>query len=940
MKLFQKLKNSPIPVPTEKSILDHKESLFTLSTATISNKDLSNILNAIKQNPIINTLNFNTDLNEENLTIIQNYLKEDSNISKITFKKNIKPEYIELNFTALYKNSLFYLTLKKINNEDFINLLKTIKENKTITELDFTKTDLTEENLTALKNSLKDNTNIAKINFKKNINPEYITRNFATLYKSFLFVLTIKKINNEDFISLLKAIKENKVITELDFTNTDLSEENLTTLKNSLNDNTNIAKINFKKNISLEYIDEIKKVTVLNWLASCTKTGRLTLSQKYLDYTNFDGILEIIKNKKINLDINEIDLQEIKLDNEIIQKIITFLKNEEVKIKKINLDETKISTSYLNLIEELTVINRIYRCFTTATRSSILELEKIFLSNRYIFHVETGLKECIQSNIFIQELKIASVHLFFDKKETSLPTSEKNEISINLYKILQTGLFSTLNLNKQNLTTSDLENLFFHLKGCFLYKMTREQFNSKSEQHYENSYVLVDNTDLYYKKEKIKIDNLTTFKEVLNTIKFENNFSYLTPKKIKELLTIHEDFHPHLNNNSLKIQNLDISNNNLSDKLHMESIEHFLKTIKILNISENKCGENWCKLLSSVISKNKLEQLYFNKNILSDNDILNLALSLQNSTLIELHLNETRISDLGLQNLNWALSSKSPLKVLAITDNCITNDSMEILKEMLNPKKSNLEKIRISKNKISIKNKEDFLQACHSIIKPDCFSIEVKPAPNFHIMSTKQYNEREQKLHQHSYIFVDDTTLYHNQEPININNLNEFKIAISTKLGPNDNSTYIAPTQINELADPKMKMLLDTKKEMPIKTQSLTNNIENIAQSSEQKDKTKFDTPTEKLSSHQTNIGKDSVIKNDLFSNLLKEKSQLKLVILPQSKKRGSFFIPQAINPIGPEKRSSYGADQEKKRNSCSQEILEFFNLSNKEESGRNFGCK
>lgn len=227
------------------------------------------------------------------------------------------------------------------------------------------------------------------------------------------------------------------------------------------------------------------------------------------------------------------------------------------------------------------------------------------------------------------------------------------------------------------------------------------------------------------------IENESTFFKKLEEQKFSKTLD-LASTDVKKYFTLFADY---LKKNKT-ITSLLLEDNSISDNecYLLESALSENNTLRHLNLSQNSIGENGCLHLNNALKKNtSLKELHLNFNGIDDNGVHNLINGLEDRYLQHLHLNGNKITSLGCSiiakficssnvesiylNYNWigvgvgveydglkdisnTLKFNTNLKNLALSNNNISDNGVELLTENLIENR-NLKYLNLSGNRIS-----------------------------------------------------------------------------------------------------------------------------------------------------------------------------------------------------------------------------------------------
>ena len=546
----------------------------------ITEKGIDNIEVLLKQNKILEKINFSSNLlKNKGLEYIIKGLNGNYTLKYLSLSNNeITSEGMKILSNYIKTNRLYFLDLSynNLGNDGIIKLTNALEHFNKLKELNLSYCNFEYKGLYNLILNFRYISNLKILNISGN---KLSNENFIII-KSIFNLLNVTKLNmsfcqlNDKCGSIIgECLSHNKTIIKIDLSENGISDEGFKTFENLFRFNETIKKFIFKcNNIS----SETGKKFISN-LKDNKSLIKLNLYGNQLENNIGNLVLKILdenKNlKQINLKCNKIDLRIIELIEEKIKNnnknknyLIPYL-NKQIALNKINdeqvnyinkkIIEEKNTHDYLNNKIEQDIIN--YKNLRNKeddelnnilneNNNIIKEISKLNVEIKNIVN-ETKeeknnfqkLEKSIKNNINIvkhQNLKIKKINDEIER-ENNKQINELNEI-----------LDKTKKEVKKSKDDYDFELIQLNSKKNFLLK--RKEFLNVLKN--QNSFINNNNNNINnIKTNAVKRDSINRLKRN-NVIFFKNTeFDFKNTKKIKIKNKKHKTIKKDINKKNIEL---------------------------------------------------------------------------------------------------------------------------------------------------------------------------------------------------------------------------------------------------------------------------------------------------------------------------------------------------------------------------------------------------
>lgn len=425
------------------SYLEHIEVKYlNLSYNNINDDDLSLILDQLKKNNILESLN-----------IAVNHIGPKSELKLVELLKSSTLKYLDISNTSHREQILFFEALKTNITLKSLNLSTLTLRDKCIQELaQFLQINKSLEYL-----------NLSYINYTERREKKYIS-NLLEIYKSLEINFTLKSLNlsnnnlsHEDFTSLSKLFQKNNTIQHLNLSGNYLNYQNYVDSLYNVISNNNLQYLNLSHmNITSTLCEQLFKKL------SSSMVKYLNLSHNYICIEGFRAIYEFLKVDKL---LEYLDISHNKISDEFNINIDIF------NILKINSTLQYLDISYNNIYEEeiielfesLKFSNLEYLDVSgnMITDKCLEKLSEILIKNEKL--ISLSINSSISTNYFYKILE----SLIFNKtlKYLSLPHKlQINDFALN-ESFKEKNILEYLNLSNHNMENYEITNIINKL--CF-----------------------------------------------------------------------------------------------------------------------------------------------------------------------------------------------------------------------------------------------------------------------------------------------------------------------------------------------------------------------------------------------------------------------------------------------------------------------------------------
>jgi Ran GTPase-activating protein (RanGAP) involved in mRNA processing and transport/Flp pilus assembly protein TadD len=636
-------------------------------------------------------------------------------ISEIDLSKNnMSDEAIERLTDFLKINpSLTKLNLNsvKLSNRGLIILIDVFKNNQQITEIDFSDNDISDEGAEFLAEFLKTNQTLKKLNIKGNKITSKGLRSLDEALKAnssldnldFIF-----NINAESLTELSRFFSNKKA---LDFQSQRFGDQGAIALANILKDNQIINKVNL-------YFNSIGEKGVLALSTALKSNSSLFNLDLTLNTLSDIAIKSLCESIKYNHGLINLSLSHCSISNQGAHLLIDAL-IQNGNITWIGISNNSIDNLLENDIYRIVERNkRIQEQFVNLIKSGkIEEIERFYILN-------PELEFCKRSAAHKQELLLAANNL--------------NQVEIWHFFITNGLEFDNAVLNQeQEAKLSELEAKFTLDKNSNLkfqkLGLVGKLFSDKEISAIEKKLKINFNKDEINDEIRNHIISIGLKNKIIEEIKLNPTSIDLHDKRIQsqEIKLIFEALA-----DNKTISAIDLGNNPIGD----EGAEHLIKCLESNpNIIVIDRGCNFISLalrneLFTAISLNS-----FLKNITPTTTEINLssrniklkqikviskALADNNKSILKINLSKNSIDDEGLISLLNSLQSNQTITELDLSENNISKQGAKYLADFLKTNKT-LKKLSVNDNKISAEGLKAIDEALKDRDNIDKFNLEV-----------------------------------------------------------------------------------------------------------------------------------------------------------------------------------------------------------------------
>ena len=645
-------------------------------------------------------------------------------------------------------NTLFEINLSNnnITDEDVEKLTEAIKVNTTVQILDISCNKIRDEGINALNNCLKINNMLRKLNISKNIISDYGAEHLAeaiTINKA-LKELNISKnlISKNGIMKIVEACAKNKTLYKLVCRYKNLSKSGVETISGNIEEKKALQIFDTSYNSIIINVNKLAIKTTLylldvsqNIIPSYDDNGNI---QEKLWYV--DEITEVEYRREFLLcsfeSEQKINLQSIRMTDDIESNVISGLLNMTTKRVELNLSNNKIAGKEVEVIfkaieenetlENLDMSQNTITCDETSAICNCLvnncTLCKLNLSKNHI--ADDGAKTIaagIQYNTSLKELNVSSnwitkegvmaiakgcralqklVCTCNNISETGLEDIHKCIREKNTVKKFYASWNSICTVqNKLNIKTT------FQVLDLELEMQSSNELDQNCQEEFWYSDEIVDGK---HRKEFLDC----CFEECLSKSTFDLHNTNMTNFELEILSNC---FQRDFTLTKLSFNNCLTNDNNNGVILAISSClrNSLSKTLCELNLSNNQITDcSMESLVESIGVDTNLQNLDISGNIITDNGVLILGTFLKtNGTLCSLNLSGNQITDIGLETLSEAVENNTTLQRLDISGNCITDRGAVSFAKAIKLNTA-LQELCISKNRIGIVGVTKILEAC------------------------------------------------------------------------------------------------------------------------------------------------------------------------------------------------------------------------------------
>ena len=490
-----------------------------------------------------------------------------------------------------------------------------LQRNQTIQKFNVSHNKISDEGVLAISECLKNNTTLQELNMSHNkiSNNGMININEALKINTTLRILDIShNVISDDGLGVSDCLKINKSLQELNISYNMISNNGLINIGKALQGNTTLRLLNVSYNkISddgvISFSDDLKKLTVFN---------KLMISWN-------DGVYLIL-----DFMIHSCIFSKIKFGNTGAALLSAFIYNNTI-IQQLDISYNNISDDGAEAISECLKNN-----------NTLQQLDMSY--NNISDDGAEAISECLKNNNTLQQLDMS-----YNK------VTNKGVIKI-LRSIKSNGPLHTLNLNFNIVTKSGLAlfyNIYENLKNLHSFQIS---YNKMLDGNPRNIYNVL--------------------------MHFSGEYVYVC-KQVPMM---------NLENKSAKAKVLCLC--------AMES-----RSIKSLDISNREITSEEAKVIAKAIQGNtSLQKLDISHNNISDDGALAISECLkENFTLLQLNISYNNVSDNGIISIGEVMQLNTTLQMLDISFNKLSNNGVIIFSEYLK-NKSTLHRLRISWNNVPI----------------------------------------------------------------------------------------------------------------------------------------------------------------------------------------------------------------------------------------------
>ena len=623
-----------------------KITILDLNNNNMTGQVAEDLANVIKNNPGLEELYLSDNSLKTSAGVILKALKQNSFLTKLHFNDNLMTEEVAEDLAGVIKNNINLEELCIGNNElglSAIMILQALQKNCRLKVLNLSQNNLTAHVAEDLARIIKNNQGIKELYLSNN--------NLKT-----------------SAVVIIKALKENLVLTKLYLNNTLMTDEVAEDLSNIIKNNTNLQALHIDNN-------------------------NLGLSAA--------PILQALQE---NCNLQTLDLGSNIMTGQVVEDLADVIKNNP-GLKELCLSDNKLETSaavILKALKEKSLLTKLYLSNTLMTEEVAEDLADVIKSNSNLQQLRIGnnklglsavmVLQALQKNHSLKVLNLSQNNLTVDVAE-DLATIIKNNSSLEELYLYDNDLQASVGIILKVLKENSL--------------LTKLYLNNSlmTEVAEDLAAVIKNNTNL----QKLRIDSnrlgLTTA-PILRALKEGCNLQMLNLENNNMTEQVAEDLANVIKSNP-GLEELYLSDNNF--KTSATTILQALQKNALLqkiSLQFNSLTEEISEYLADVIQNNTdLKDLDLGYNMLGPSTVVVLQALKRNCKLKILNLCSNNMTGRVAEHLANVSKNNSGLKQLCLSDNDLKSSAVVIFKAL--KENTELEGLYLQNNNMTGKVAED-----------------------------------------------------------------------------------------------------------------------------------------------------------------------------------------------------------------------------------------